>query len=62
MQFCEICNRNMPEDESPICKPCLNAESIILHGMDVNGNGRAITAQDKVKMLIDFNWCGPYQL
>ena len=60
MNYCQICDRQVPEDQGLICGPCLNAELIIETGKDVNGNGSAQTSLEKLKLLIDFNWNGPY--
>lgn len=60
LKFCAICDRAIPKDQGLICATCLNAESIIEFGKDINGNGSAKTSLEKVKLLVTFNWKGPY--
>lgn len=63
---CNICARVLTKDNSRhnVCWDCIEAESIIVDGLDMHdeglcGSDPAITALEKVKLLIMKGWTPP---
>lgn len=61
IEYCSVCGRRTQDTNDSVCESCLNAESIIVDGLDIHNQGLdgpdpVDTALGKVKLLIKNGW------